>query len=46
MKRAEHRNHVWTWDVVLDRTTRGGTLRVLTLVARETAPDSNRADAV
>ena len=28
----KHRNHVWTWDVVQDRTTTGGTLRVLTLI--------------
>ena len=32
VRRAEHRNHVWTWDVVHDRTTTGGTLRVLTLI--------------
>lgn len=31
-RRAEHRNHVWTWDVIHDRTTTGGSLRVLTLV--------------
>lgn len=32
VRRAEHRNDVWTWDVVQDRTTTGGTLRMLTLI--------------
>lgn len=29
---ATHRNHVWTWDFVQDRTVRGGTIRMLTVL--------------
>jgi transposase InsO family protein len=31
-KRAEHANHVWTWDFVHDTTADGRTLRLLTIV--------------
>jgi transposase InsO family protein len=30
--RAEHRNHVWTWDFVHDTTVRGGKLRMLNVI--------------
>ena len=30
--RARHRGHVWTWDIVHDRTVRGGGLKRLTVV--------------
>lgn len=29
---ATHRNHVWTWDFIHDRTMRGGPLRMLTVL--------------
>jgi len=29
---ATHRNHVWTWDFIADATTRGGTLKLLTIL--------------
>ena len=29
---ATHRGHVWTWDFIHDRTVRGGTLKMLTVV--------------
>ena len=29
---ASHRNHVWTWDFVQDRTVRGGTIRMFTVI--------------
>jgi putative transposase len=29
---ATHRNHVWTWDFVFDRTENGGTLKMMTLL--------------
>ena len=31
-KRAEHPNHVWTYDFVEDRTERGGRLRILVVL--------------
>jgi putative transposase len=31
-RRAEHRNHVWCWDFVFDRTTSGSTLKWLSIV--------------
>ena len=30
--RATHRNHVWTWDFVFDRTDWGSTLKMLTML--------------
>jgi putative transposase len=30
--KARHRGHVWTWDFVHDRTVRGGSLKMLTVV--------------
>ena len=30
--KAEHRNHVWCWDFIHDRTVRGGALKILTVV--------------
>ena len=30
--KAAHRNHVWRWDFIHDRTTRGGSLRMLTVL--------------
>ena len=30
--KATHRGHVWTWDFIHDRTVRGGTLKMLTVV--------------
>jgi len=30
--KAEHRGHVWTWDFICDGTTRGGALRMLTIL--------------
>ncbi|CAN5504051.1 hypothetical protein BH09VER1_BH09VER1_54840 [soil metagenome] len=29
---ADHRGHVWTWDFISDATTRGGALRMLTIL--------------
>ncbi len=29
---AIHRNHVWTWDFLFDRTENGGTLKMMTLL--------------
>ena len=29
---ATHRHHVWTWDVIFDRTDNGGTLKMMTLL--------------
>jgi len=29
---AIHRNHVWTWDFIFDRTDNGGTLKMMTLL--------------
>jgi putative transposase len=31
-RRAEHRDHVWCWDFVFDRTTSGSTLKWLSIV--------------
>jgi len=31
-RRAEHQNHVWTWDFVFDHTTSGSTLKWLSIV--------------
>src|SRR5262249_60704824 len=36
VRRAEHRNHVWTWDFVFDRTTSGTTLKWLSIVDEHT----------
>jgi len=30
--RATHRNHVWTWDFIFDRTDGGCTLKMLTML--------------
>lgn len=30
--KADHRGHVWTWDFISDATTRGGALRMLTIL--------------
>jgi len=30
--KAERRNHVWSWDFIHDHTTRGGSMRILSLV--------------
>jgi len=30
--RAEHRNEVWTWDLLYDHTEQGRSLRILTLI--------------
>ena len=30
--RAEHRNEVWSWDLLYDQTEQGRTLRILTLI--------------
>jgi transposase InsO family protein len=30
--KAEHRGHVWSWDFISDATTRGGALRMLTIL--------------
>jgi putative transposase len=30
--KAEHRGHVWSWDFISDATTRGGALRLLTIL--------------
>jgi transposase InsO family protein len=32
VQRAEHKDHVWTWDFVFDRTTSGTTLKCLSIV--------------
>ena len=29
---ATHRNHVWTWDFIFDRTDKGSTLEMLTML--------------
>jgi len=29
---AIHRHHVWTWDFIFDRTDKGGTLKMMTLL--------------
>ena len=31
-RRAEHKNHVWAWDFIFDRTTSGSTLKCLSIV--------------
>jgi transposase InsO family protein len=31
-QKAEHRGHVWTWDFIADATTRGGSIRMLTIL--------------
>ena len=31
-RRAEHQDHVWCWDFVFDRSTRGSTLKWLSIV--------------
>ena len=33
---ATHRNHVWTWDFLFDRTENGGTLKMMTLLDEDT----------
>ena len=30
--RARHRHPVWTWDFIFDRTDKGGTLKMMTLL--------------
>lgn len=35
-QRAEHRNHVWSWDFVHDQTDRGSNFRILTLINEHT----------
>ena len=30
--KTTHRNHVWTWDFLFDRTENGGTLKMMTLL--------------
>jgi len=30
--KAEYKGHVWTWDFICDGTTRGGALRMLTIL--------------
>jgi transposase InsO family protein len=30
--KAEYRGHVWTWDFIADATTRGGSIRMLTIL--------------
>jgi putative transposase len=30
--KADHRGHVWTWDIISDATARGGALRMLTIL--------------
>ena len=30
--KAEHKGHVWTWDFICDGTTRGGAIRMLTIL--------------
>lgn len=34
--KADHRGHVWTWDFISDATTRGGALRMLTILDEHT----------
>jgi putative transposase len=36
VRRAEHKDHVWTWDFVFDRTTSGTTLKWLSIVDEHT----------
>ena len=33
---ANHRGHVWSWDFISDSTTRGGALRMLTILDEHT----------
>lgn len=35
-RRAEHKDHVWCWDFVFDRTTSGSTLKWLSIVDEHT----------
>ena len=35
-QKAEHRNHVWSWDFVEDQTENGSRLRILTLLDEHT----------
>ena len=35
---ATHRNHVWSWDFIFDRTDKGRTLKMLTMVDEYTRP--------
>jgi len=32
LTQATHRNHVWTWDFIFDRTDKGSTLKMLTML--------------
>lgn len=34
--KASHRNHVWTWDFIMDATIRGGSIRMLTVLDEHT----------
>lgn len=36
VRRAEHQDHVWTWDFVFDRTSSGTTLKWLSIVDEHT----------
>ena len=36
VRKAEHMNHVWTWDFVFDRTTNGTMLKWLSLIDEHT----------
>ena len=36
VRRAEHQDHVWTWDFVFDRTTSGAMLKWLSIVDEHT----------
>ena len=36
VRRAEHKDHVWTWDFVFDRTSSGTTLKWLSIVDEHT----------
>jgi putative transposase len=31
-RRAEHKNHVWTWDFIFDRTANGRSVKILSIV--------------
>ena len=35
---ATHRNHVWSWDFIFDRTDKGRPLKMLTMVDEYTRP--------
>ena len=42
---ATHRNHVWTWDFIFDRTDKGSTLKMLTMLDEYTPSMSRLSES-